>query len=198
MLADFLHAKQLLGNTVNEFIKNSINAYLGPFAGIDQRVLVEGNSFGHSQSGAPEKDVELKLINADTQIDVDQIKADRTYSYMWRQFQELAGKMAAKQLEDTFETLKEATKSVGNDFPIQEFTPSVVLDMWQKMDIGFTDSGEPILPGIYTFNREMLKKYNESVDKIKETPELTAKMEEIIRVKKIIWDDRESHRKLVD
>lgn len=198
MLTNFSYAEKLLGSIVDEFLKNRMKAYLGPFASIDQRVLVEGNDFGHSQSNGPERGVEMKVINADTQINVDQIKADRTCTYMWTKFEELAAKMAARQLDDTFKTLAEATRSVGNDFQMNEFTPEVVLDMWQRMDIGFNDNGEPILPAIYTLNQEKLKEYNDSVDKIKSTPELLEQMDEIIREKKNYWDDRESHRKLVD
>jgi len=196
MLSDFVLVKEHLATQTDIFLSTLIDEYMGPLKIIPKRDIVEGETLAHYVDEGPSKSVTFKNAEESRQIDIDKIKENPLH--FWIEISELAKGMALQRITLIFEFLESATREVGTHQQITEVTPQVVLDMWRKIDIHFDGAGNPDLPGIISFNDKTNQEFAASVAKIDTDPELQKKFREIIAIKKQIWDDRESHRKLVD
>ncbi|MBI5083312.1 MAG: hypothetical protein HZB13_01785 [Acidobacteria bacterium] len=99
------------------------------------------------------------------------------------------------------ERMDEVTERTGNrvDAGGQPFSPSLFLDLLEKIDIDFDEYGQPDLSSVrIVVLPELGEVLREKGPEWETDPVLRKRRDEIIAKKRIEWSDRESNRKLVD
>jgi len=98
-----------------------------------------------------------------------------------------------------FEKMKEVTDRTGNvvDAKGQPFSFELFVDSIKKIWIEFDESGRPHMPTMVV-SPEIGEKLRVLLPEWKKNPEYKKIIDEIIEAKRKEWNDRESHRKLVD
>lgn len=99
------------------------------------------------------------------------------------------------------EKMDEVTERTGNkvDAGGQAFSPSLFLDLFEKVDIDFDENGQPDMSSVrIVVHPELGKLLQEKGPEWEADPEFQKRRDEIIARKRTEWSDRESNRKLVD
>jgi len=106
---------------------------------------------------------------------------------------------AARQSEGIlFTTIDEAIAETGNaiDARGKPFSPGLILDLLDGVQIEFDDRGQPIMPTI-VLHPDLFNSIKDKFPTPESDPEWAARRREILARKKEEWRDRESDRKLV-
>ncbi|MCK4798981.1 MAG: hypothetical protein KAT05_16530 [Spirochaetes bacterium] len=98
-----------------------------------------------------------------------------------------------------FSDLDKITAKTGNvvDRKGEKFSPNMLLEAIEKMDLSFNDTGNPNMPAIFV-SPEMGNRIQEKIPEWEKDEEHKKKLETLINKKRDEWNDRESNRKLVD
>jgi hypothetical protein len=99
------------------------------------------------------------------------------------------------------EKMNEVTERTGNkvDAGGQPFSPSLFLDLFEKVDIDFDEDGEPDMSSVrIVVHPKLGRLLQQKVPEWEADPVFQQRRDEIIARKRIEWSDRESNRKLVD
>jgi hypothetical protein len=79
----------------------------------------------------------------------------------------------------------------------QPFTFELFLETLEKISIDFDDQGNPYLPTVVV-SPELGAKLKSKLPEWEANPDYDKRFKELIERKRKEWNDRESHRKLVD
>ncbi len=114
------------------------------------------------------------------------------------QLEGAAEKIAAQSEGLLFTTLGEAVESVGNvlDARGEPFSPSMMWDAIEKMQVDFNDRGQPEMPTI-VLHPDTFEAIRPKLQQWENDPLLRKRRREVLMKKKEEWRDRESNRKLV-
>jgi hypothetical protein len=111
----------------------------------------------------------------------------------------LAKQIQQQQATILFDAINKATTVTGNvvDAKGRPFTFELFLEMIEKMELSFDDEGNPHMPSLIV-HPAMAAKIQENRAEWEANPEYKERLDEIIARKRREWNDRESHRELVD
>lgn len=149
------------------------------------------------------EDGEIKRIDPkEMSVEVDSSTESRPsfgYEGALKMLLEPAEKMARKQTEMLFATLKESIEEVGNslDAKGQPLSAELILKMWERMQFNFDEQGSPKMPTL-VFNPVQRQNVEDQFRRLENEPQLRKRRQEIMNRKRLDWYDRESRRKLVD
>ena len=98
-----------------------------------------------------------------------------------------------------FSDLDKITSKTGNVVggKGEKFSPKMLLEAIEKMDLSFDDSGNPNMPAMFV-NPKMGDRIQEKIPEWEKDEEHKKKLETLINKKRDEWNERESNRKLVD
>lgn len=113
--------------------------------------------------------------------------------------EKMAEELRSQQSKMIFEHLSQSTDRTGNvvDAGGQAINPDLILQMLEKMEIDFSEDGQPRLPTLVV-PPEQGEKLREKMLEWEKDECYNRKFNELIERKRQEWHDRESHRKLVD
>jgi hypothetical protein len=197
MLPDYPVLKRRLKEKFEAMVSEKIQE--NPLLSKMQRTVVhEGNTFTVTSYEGYSTKSEYEEFASGFNIDVNTIIEKGLYAF-YEKVPSISKDMADKMEHQTINTMKKVTEATGNVVASKDgITPNSILDAIEKMEIGFDESGNPIMPTI------LMSPHDFEVIKSKEkeweaqAPAIEARRKEIIEKKRKEWVDRESHRKLVD
>lgn len=110
-----------------------------------------------------------------------------------------AAEMATNMSKHLFSVLDEDIQSTGNmvDANGKQFSPQLLLDAFEKIDLEFDENGEPHYPQLIV-GPDLADYIKLNMKEWEKNEEFTKRLSEIILIKKEEWYDRESDRALVD
>ena len=109
----------------------------------------------------------------------------------------VAEKMREEKAKLVIKKLNDVTEQTGCKVDGKPFNFDTFIEALEKIHIDFDDEGNPSLPTIIV-NPQLSAILKEELPKWHSNPECERRMKELLDRKKKEWDDRESHRKLVD
>lgn len=111
----------------------------------------------------------------------------------------IAKEFESQQSKIIFERVNKSTAKTGNIVNAggQEINPDLMLQALEKIEIDFSEDGQPRLPTIVT-SPELYERLKEKMPEWEKDEYYNRKFQALIERKKQEWHDRESHRKLVD
>ncbi len=113
--------------------------------------------------------------------------------------EKVANELRSQQSQMIFEHLNQITDKTGNivDAEGQAINPDLLLQMLEKIEIDFSEDGQPRLPTLMV-SPEQGEKLREKMPEWEKDKHYKRRFDELIERKRQEWHDRESHRKLVD
>lgn len=112
----------------------------------------------------------------------------------------LAMDLSSQQTQMIFESLEKTTAKTGNivNSGEQEINPDHILLLLEKIELDFSEDGQLRPPTFVLPTPKDCERLNEKLPEWEKNEDFKRKFIELIERKKQEWNDRESHRKLVD
>ena len=196
MFPSFIKTKFKLRNKFEKELRRQIREH--QFLKIPEQIIQEGhNLVTRSVDGFEDSD-ELKLIESGFKVSDEEL-IEKGPKAVFNKIPSIVEDMVAQRSRVIFEKMDEVTERTGNviDGEGKELSPELIFNTLEKIEINFDELGNPIMPTLVV-NPEMYKKIQNNPDRWKETPEMKAKLAELLKKKYGEYIDRESRRKLVD
>lgn len=196
MLPDWPETKEMIGEAFVRFIRAEVDARSGMLAEVKQSVVHEGDGMTISRADGSVSDEGFQSIGSHLEITVDEF-AGMPIPVVLGKLQRLAEDIAQKRSEYAFSAINAACEETGNvvDAKGGQLTAELVLETWDKMEIAFSDDGQPQLPTI-VFNPQNGTAIAEALSRLESDPNLKQQAAEIIQRKREQWFARETDRTL--
>lgn len=168
--------------------------------GIRERVQHEGSTLDNTPFEGPREQVQFQQFSGEFSIDYRElIKSLNSIEYLKKKMDEIAESFIAQKDGLVISKINEATERTGNvvDGRGRPFSPELLFEALEKMQIDFDDAGNPIMPTV-ALHPSMFEKVREKLPEWEANPEFTKRHEAIIEAKRREWLDRENRRKLAD
>ena len=197
MLPDFPKIKKKHVEAINKYLRDLIHQ--DPlFSGIREEHHFEGNRMSYKTVDGEPNEEEYQVASSEVLVKREDVITKGAMAYM-ENIKALAEEMNKQKAKYFFEKMKEVTEKTGNivDAKGQPVNFELFLETIKKMWVDFDDAGNPILPTIIV-HPELGAKLSKLLPEWDKNPEYKKAYEEVIELKRKEWNDRESHRKLVD
>ena len=198
MMPDFQKVKARCNEIVNAHMKRIMMAD-GLLSQIKSYREFEGDSMSVRPEGhRHEKQSSYDLVQSEVKISRAEMIQKGLAAYLER-VTPAAMDMQRQQVQKIFKKIEEVTNATGNvlDAKGQPPTPELLLAALDKVWIDFDDNGNPRLPTMFS-GTEAAPKMRDALNKLQTEEPYKKKHDDLIEKKRKEWNDRESHRKLVD
>ena len=113
--------------------------------------------------------------------------------------EKIAKEFESQQSKMIFERVNKVTAKTGNMVNAggQDINPDLILQVLETIEIDFNEAGQPRLPTLVA-SPEQIQRLKEKMPEWEKDESYKRKFDELIKRKRQEWNDRESHRKLVD
>ena len=197
MLPDYPKIKEKVNDIFLKRIKRQSMPY--PINKASKRKIHEGKRSKIIRADGSEDVTDIGEISSDTkEIDLREFEK-LTYEDILKKIDESAKEIAVEQFNMMLDNIKETTKKTGNSINVEgKIEPENILALLEIVYIDFNKDGS--LPSDLTFliPPGAEEEIEEVIEKIKNTPELNERWNEIIKEKRREWRARENSRKLVE
>jgi hypothetical protein len=197
MLPDFPKIKKKHVEAINKYLKELINQ--DPlFSGIRVEHHFEGSRMSYKTVDGEPNETEYEAASSEFQIKKEDVIAKGAMAYV-ENLRDAAEEMKRQKAGYLFEKMKEVTDKTGNvvNGKGQPFSFELFVEMIKKIWIDFDEDGKPIMPTVVV-SPELGEKLRVILPEWEKKPEYKKIINYIIEEKRKEWNDRESHRKLVD
>ena len=197
MLPDFPKIKKKHGEAINKYLKDLIHQ--DPlFLGIRVEHHFEGSRMSYKTVEGEPNETEYQAASSEFQIKKEDVIAKGAMAYV-ENLRDAAEEMKRQKAGYLFEKMKEVTDKTGNvvNGKGQPFSFELFVEMIKKIWIDFDEDGKPIMPTMVV-SPELGEKLRVILPEWEKKPEYKKIIDDIIEKKRKEWNDRESHRKLVD
>jgi hypothetical protein len=197
MLPDYPRLKGRLKEKFEAMVSEKIQEE--PLLSQIRRTIVhEGNIFAVTSYEGYSTKSEYEQFASGFNIDVDTI-IEKGPNAFYEKVPSLSREIADKMAHQTISTMEKVTEATGNVVTGKEgITPNLILDTLEKIEIGFDESRNPIMPTIVMSPQDFEIFKSKEKEWEAQAPAIEARRKEIIEKKRKEWVDRESRRKLVD
>ena len=197
MLPDFPRIKTRFRRVINQYLQRLVRQE--PFLSeIREERHFEGDKIScRTEDG--ETDVsDYKEITGQLEIKKEEIIAKGPLAFI-EKTRVVAEQIKKQKAEYIFEKLNEITEKTGNkvDAKGQPLTFEHFIEGLRKIQIDFDESDKPHLPTMVV-SPILGAKLREKLPQWEADPENKKRFDELIGKKRKEWNDRESHRKLVN
>ncbi|MGD0919732.1 MAG: hypothetical protein ABSB22_25120 [Thermodesulfobacteriota bacterium] len=182
---------------INKYLKDLIHQ--DPlFSEIREEHHFEGNRMSYKTVDGEPDETEYQAASSEFMVKREDVIAKGAMAYI-ENIKGLAEEMNRQKAKYFFDKMKEVTEKTGNivDGKGQPMNFDLFLESIKKVWIEFDDGGNPILPTMVV-SPELEAKLSKLLPEWEKNPEYKKAYEEVIELKRKEWNDRESHRKLVD
>jgi hypothetical protein len=198
MLPDFPEIKRKFVDLIMKYLRDSVHN--DPLISqLKEEQHFEGDKWSMKTEDGELNESSYKKISSDEiNLKREDIIKKGSMAFI-ENFTKAAEEMKEKQAKMIIEKITEITDKTGNvvNGKGSPFTFELYLEMLEKVWIDFDDQGNPHLPTLI-ISPDMAPKMNELFKEWQKNPDYEKRIQELIKKKKAVWDDRESHRKLVD
>jgi hypothetical protein len=197
MLPDFPKIKKKHVEAINKYLKELINQ--DPlFSGIRVEHHFEGSRMSYKTVDGEPNETEYQAASSEFQIKKEDVIAKGAMAYV-ENLRDAAEEMKRQKAGYLFEKMKEVTDKTGNvvNGKGQPFSFELFVEMIKKIWIDFDEDGKPIMPTMVV-SPELSEKLRVILPEWEKKPEYKKIIGDIVEEKRKKWNDRESHRKLVD
>lgn len=197
MLPDFPRIKERHAEAINQYLRK-LTRQDPLFSGIREERQFEGNRMAIKTEDGEVDQTPYKEVSSSYSIKKEDVIAKGPKAFI-ENIHEMVEEVKKQKAQLFFEKMEEITKKTGNivDGKGQPFTHEMFIETLKKIWIEFDEQGKPMLPTIVV-SPELGLKIKEKIPKWEANPEYKKQFEEVIEAKRKEWNDRESHRKLVD
>jgi hypothetical protein len=198
MLPDFPKIKKKHVEAIDKYLGELVNQ--DPlFSGIRVEHHFEGSRMSYKTvNGEPNETKYHQVASSEFQVKREDIIAKGAMAYV-ENLRAAAEEMKRQKAGYLFEKMKEVTDRTGNvvNGKGQPFSFELFAELVNKIWIDFDEDGKPIMPTMVV-PPELGEKLRVILPEWEKKPEYKKTIDEIIDRKRKEWNDRESHRKLVD
>ena len=197
MLPDFPKIKKKHVEAINKYLKELIHQ--DPlFSGIRVEHHFEGSRMSYKTVDGEPNETEYQAASSEFQVKREDVIAKGAMAYV-ENLRDAAEEMKRQKAGYFFEKLKEVTDKTGNivNGKGQPFSFELFVESIKKIWIDFDEGGKPIMPTMVV-SPELGEKLRVILPEWEKNPEYKKTIDDIIDKKRKEWNDRESHRKLVD
>jgi hypothetical protein len=197
MLPDFPKIKKKHVEAINKYLKELINQ--DPlFSGIRVEHHFEGSRMSYKTVDGEPNETEYQAASSEFQIKKEDVIAKGAMAYV-ENLRDAAEEMKRQKAGYLFEKMKEVTHKTGNivNGKGQPFSFELFVEIIKKIWIDFDGDGKPIMPAMVV-SPELSEKLRVILPEWEKKPEYKKIIGDIVEEKRKKWNDRESHRKLVD
>lgn len=197
MLPDFPEVKEFYQKRLNELLTRFMGSH-PLLSQMREHSYREGTANSIQRESGEEVSSGMKKLEELLKIDSKDIAEQGPLAFI-QPLKNMADSINEKRMEMVLRDIHEATEVTGNvlDTKGEQLSHDHLLQMLEKITIPFDESGNPLMPSMVV-NENLMKKLQERIPEWEADPENKRKFEELMQTKKKEWDDRESHRKLVD
>jgi hypothetical protein len=197
VLPDYPAIKDKLNRRLLRALKAKKKRHLGPFAQVQEVFLPEGHGTKLTREDGSEASTPFEHLEvmADLRTDPEKCSAEDVLRVM----DELAEKIAEKQIKQFISVTNKAVEEVGNVVKRQP-GESMIEGIFKSLDrvlIDFDAQGNPTMPTMLSGSQVVVQELSEALRQIESTPDLRQRCEAIIDRKREEWRVRESSRNLV-
>lgn len=200
MLPDFVEVKEGLQRIATLRLREQVRRSDPVLAMIQHHIQHEGRESVYTTMSGTERRTPYEQAVGEVTIDMREAVTMSIAEFMTRVVDRVADKMLAQIMPSIFATVKQATDAVGNvvDAGGKPFSFDLFLQSLEKMWIDFDEeTGKPKLPTIVV-SPELGERVREMLPEWEKNEHYKRRFSELIDLKREEWNDRESHRKLVD
>lgn len=197
MLPDFPKIKRRFVETINSHLQNLVHQE--PFLSqIREEQHFEGNKISSKTENGELDQSGYKEISSKILINREDVIAKGPMAFV-ENIQNVVEEIKKKKAKFVFDNLKEITSKTGNvvNGKGQPFSFDIFMEMLNKISIAFDDQGNPDWPTLVV-SPKMGAKLREKFPEWESNPDYKKRLVKLIKRKRKEWNDRESHRKLVD
>jgi len=197
MLPDFPKIKKKHVEAINKYLKELIHQ--DPlFSGIRVEHHFEGSRMSYKTVDGEPNETEYQAASSEFQVKREDVIARGAMAYV-ENLRDAAEEMKRQKAGYFFKKMKEVTERTGNvvNGKGHPFSFELFVEMIKKIWIDFDEDGRPIMPTMVV-SPELGEKLRVLLPEWEKNPEYKKTIDDIIDKKRKEWNDRESHRKLVD
>jgi len=197
MLPDFPKIKGKFRQAINRYLQDVVRQQ-PLLAQFRQERHFEGNKMSSKTEERGLEESSYKEMSVEYSINREDVIMKGPMAFI-ENIQNVAEDIKKQQAKFMLDKLKELADRTGQvvDGKGQPFTHELFMEMLERIQIDFDDQGNPSLPTVFV-PPEMAAKLKEKIPEWESNPEYERRFEELIERKRKEWNDRESHRKLVD
>ena len=194
MLPEFPEIKRAFSTRIIRKFESKRAETIHIFDRAPKIILHEGTRLVMVNESGAEQEIEMKLLSVQFSFSDEEL-AGMTTEQIHKRFEEAAEEMGRQQLGLAYDEINRSVTNVV-DSRGQQLGPEHILQALEKMQMDFDGQGRPKLPTFVT-HPDQFDRYKEAIENVKSTPQLRARFDEVIALKKEEWRARESSRKLV-
>jgi len=197
MLPDFPKIKKKHVEAINKLLKEAIQR--DPlFSGIREEHHFEGSRMSYKTVDGEANETDYQMASSEFEVKRQDVIAKGAMAYV-ENIRAAAEEMKKQKAHYFFEKMKEVTDKTGNivDGKGRPFGFELFVESIRKIWIEFDEDGNPMMPTMVV-SPEIGEKLRVLLPEWEKNPECKKIIDEIIESKRKQWNDRESHRKLVD
>jgi hypothetical protein len=197
MLPDFPKTKSEISKLLSARVRLKTRE-LSPFASLPRAFTQhEGNVYSYPQEGAGTVSEGFERFEVPLKVEVDELR-NLVGERLIEKIDKLAEEMARKTSEHGYRVLDRAAEKSGGriDAGGQPFDQDMFLRMIEQVDLSFDANGKPDF--VLLMHPEMAAALRQRGDEWERDLAFKKRYDEIIMLKREVWLDRESNRKLVD
>lgn len=197
MLPDFPKIKKKHVEAIHKYLGELVNQ--DPlFSGIRVEHHFEGSRMSYKTVDGEPNETKYQAASSEFQVKKEDVIAKGAMAYV-ENLRAAAEEMKRQKAGYLFEKMKEVTDRTGNvvNGKGQPFSFELFAESVKKIWIDFDEDGKPIMPTMVV-PPELGEKLKVILPEWDKNPEYKKTIDDIIDKKRKEWNDRESHRKLVD
>jgi len=194
MLPDFIETTKILKDQLRHFLIKRTSHH-GVFPNNIKNIpLYECMSYDQTRFDGSQETKKFEKLQGRIVLTKDSLNG-KGFAAVLEAYEKAAKEMALEQQSFFFGRFEEIIKNAGQAFDAKgkPFTPDLLLETLEKIELDFDENGEPIFPTIFTG-----KDLFEQAKKWKDSKEYKEKLNELIERKYSEWRYHESNRRLVN
>lgn len=197
MLPDFPKIKGKFEEVINRYLQNLIRQE-PLLSQIREERHFEGNKLSSKIENGESYQSSYKKISSKYSIKREDVIAKGPMAII-ENIQNIAEEIKKQKAKLLFDKLNEVTDKTGNvvNGKGQPFTFELFIEILEKISIDFDDQGNPYMPMVVV-SPEMGAKLKDKLPEWEANLVYKKRFDNLIERKRKEWNDRESHRKLVE
>ena len=198
MLPDFPKIKRKWTAKFVQLVRSQVNN--ASFVSQIKKVrYFEGDGMKVTDATGEIEESNYKKISEELDINSQDLIERGPFAFM-EGLEKLARDLSSQQTQMIFESLDKTTAKTGNivNSGGQEINPDHFLLLLEKIELEFREDGQLRPPTFVLPTPKDCERLNEKLPEWEKNEDFKRKFIELMERKKQEWNDRESHRKLVD
>jgi hypothetical protein len=198
MLPDYPKTKALIVKAFRRKVRSARNERLGVLNKVRHSIVHEGHRTALKRVDGTEFIAGMESMQAEASVHIETGDELLAMQQLWELAASLGSQLGDRVGSMMFKSLDKAVTEVGNVIDGKKPMLEQFFEMNEKCQLDFDNRGRPIMPQFVTGDAELARKIEDVIEKVRKTPVLRRRFENIMTKKKQEWLDREAARELVE